>query len=331
VQCFAKAFEFLDLNRDADGWPLQLETFDPHEPFHAPDRFRNAYPSGWNGPVRDWPRYGRVDELPEECEELRANYYRVVALCDYLLGQLLDYFDEHQLWRDTALVLTTDHGFLLGEHDFWAKNRMNLYEEIVHVPLFVCHPAQSGGSARRKALTQTIDLAPTLLDLFGVAAPPEMQANSLLPLLSADEELRRGALFGYFGGAVNVTDGRHTYHRYPADLGAQEINQYTLMPTHLWERFTPEELRNAELAAPFSFTKGVPLLKVPVIRTSPMYNGYGPGALLESETRLFDLEMDPGQAHPLVDEALERRMAALMRDLMVENDAPREAIARVGL
>jgi arylsulfatase A-like enzyme len=332
VQCFAKAFEFLDLNRDADGWLLQLETFDPHEPFHAPDRFRSAYPSGWNGPIRDWPRYGRVDELPEECEELRANYYRVVALCDYLLGQLLDYFDEHQLWRDTALVLTTDHGFLLGEHDFWAKNRMNMYEEIVHIPLFICHPAHAAPArARRKVLTQTIDLAPTLLDVFGVAPPPEMQGRSLLPLLEGDRALRRGALFGYFGGAVNVTDGRYTYHRYPADLGAQEINQYTLMPTHLWELFTPEELRNAQLAEPFSFTKGVPLLKVPVIKTSPMYSNYGPGALLESETRLYDLEADPGQERPLQDAAVERRMAALMRDLMIENDAPSEAVARVEL
>ena len=60
-----------------------------------------------------------------------------MSLCDFLLGQLLDYFDAHDLWKDTALVVSTDHGFLLGEHDFWAKNRMNLYEEIVHIPLFV--------------------------------------------------------------------------------------------------------------------------------------------------------------------------------------------------
>ena len=149
VQCFARGLEFLDRNRDADNWLLQLETFDPHEPFTAPERFREAFKTGWNGPVRDWPRYGRVDELPEECEELRANYYAVVALCDHLLGGVLDYFDEHDLWRDTALVLTTDHGFLLGEHDFWAKNRMSLYEEISHIPLFVWHPAMgvpvSGG------------------------------------------------------------------------------------------------------------------------------------------------------------------------------------------
>ena len=66
VQCFARGLEFLDLNRDADNWLLQIETFDPHEPFFAPDRFKEPFKTGWNGPIRDWPRYGRVDELPEE-------------------------------------------------------------------------------------------------------------------------------------------------------------------------------------------------------------------------------------------------------------------------
>jgi arylsulfatase A-like enzyme len=332
VQCFARAFEFLDLNRDADNWLLQLETFDPHEPFHAPARFKQPFDTGWTGPIRDWPRYGRVDELPEECEELRANYYAVMSLCDFLLGQLLDYFDAHDLWRDTALVLTTDHGFLLGEHDFWAKNRMNLYEEIVHIPLFVYHPEYAAkGGTRRAALTQTIDIAPTFLDLYRQAAPPEMQGFSLLPLLDKEAPLREGALFGYFGGAVNVTDGRYTYHRFPADLRSQDIYNYTVMPTHLWERFSVEELSQATLAEPFPFTRGVPLLKVPVTERSPFYGNYGPGGLLEDETRLYDLSSDPGQDTPLHDPTAEARMADLMAKLMHENDAPPEAFVRLEL
>ncbi len=79
VQVFARGFEFLEQNRKADDWFLQIETFDPHEPFYAPARFKKPFDTGWNGPIRDWPRYGRVDELPAECEELRANYYAVVA------------------------------------------------------------------------------------------------------------------------------------------------------------------------------------------------------------------------------------------------------------
>ncbi|WEX08670.1 sulfatase [Chelativorans sp. AA-79] len=325
VQCFAHGFEFLDLNRGADNWFLQIETFDPHEPFFAPDRFKEPFRTGWNGPIRDWPRYGRVDELPEEAEELRANYYATVALCDHLLGRLLDYFDEHDLWKDTALVVTTDHGFLLGEHDFWAKNRMNMYEEIVHIPLFI-HDPRAPQCGRTGRLTQSIDLAPTFLDLYGVEPPPETEGKSLL----RDGE-REAAIFGYFGGAVNVTDGRYTYHRFPERLSEQEIYQYTLMPTHLAQRFTPEELATATLTMPFGWTKKAPLLKVPVIERSPMYANYGPGALLESDTRLYDLEKDPGQEAPLVDPRTENRMIALMRELMLRNEAPPEAFARLAI
>jgi arylsulfatase A-like enzyme len=330
VRCFEAGLEFLEQNKAADNWLLQVETFDPHEPFTAPDRFRESFRTAWNGPIRDWPRYGRVDELPEECDELRANYYALVALCDSLVGRLLDYFDRHDLWRDTALLVTTDHGFLLGEHDFWAKNRMNMYEEIVHIPLFIYDPRQrTRARCRRSALTQTIDLAPTLLDLFGVPPATEMQGHSLVPLLQADMSLRHGALFGYFGGAINVTDGRYTYHRFPADPRDQELYQYTLMPAHIWEPFTTEELAAASLARPLPFTKGVPVLKIPVTSRSPMFDNYGPGALLENETRLYDLARDPGQNARLCLPEIEDAMISLMSDLMRANDAPPEAFARV--
>jgi arylsulfatase A-like enzyme len=325
VQVFAHGLDFLDRNRDADDWLLQVETFDPHEPFHAPERFRTPFDTGWNGGILDWPRYGRVEELPAEADALRANYYAVVSLCDELLGRLLDAFDERDLWRDTALIVTTDHGFLLGEHDFWAKNRMNMYEEIVHIPLFV-HDPRDPGAGRVGRLTQTVDVAPTILELHGLEPPAETQGLSLL-----HEREREAVIFGYFGGAVNVTDGQTSYHRFPANVLDQEIYQYTLMPTHITERFTPEELKGATLAPPFGWTKQVPLLKVPVIERSPMYHNYGPGCLLESDTRLYDLVADPGQERPLTDPGREAAMVAKMLGLMRANEAPDEAYARLGL
>jgi hypothetical protein len=331
VQCFAHGFDFLDRNRDAEDWMLQIETFDPHEPFYAPARFKAPFDTGWTGPVRDWPRYGRVDELPAECEELRANYYAVVSMCDFLMGQLLDYFDRHDLWKDTALVVTTDHGFLLGEHDFWAKNRMHLYEEIAHIPLFVHDPRRPQPGARCAALTQSIDLAPTMLELFGVPPAPEMQGHSVLTAARSAKPLREAALFGYFGGAVNITDGSFTHHRFPADLMKQEIFQYTVMPTHIHGPFSTEELSGASLSDGFPFTKGAKLLKVPVTDRSPMFSNHGPGALLENDTRLYDLAADPGQISPLKSSPHEARLTALMLQLMAANEAPPEAFARLDL
>ena len=138
-------------------------------------------------------------------------------------------------------------------------------------------------------------------------------------------------LYGVFGSAVNLTDGRYTYFRYPADLATQEVFQYTVMPTHLNAPFTPEELGRASLAPPFAFSKGVPLLKVPVTERSPMYRSYGPGALLDQDTALFDLATDPAQLTPCTDPEAEARLERLMTALMAANEAPLEAFLRLGL
>ena len=84
--------------------------------------------------------------------------------------------------RTPRWSLTTDHGFLLGEHDFWAKNRMNLYEEIVHIPLFAHDPrAPARRRAHRRADADRSTSRRRFLDLFGVPVPVEMEGHSILP------------------------------------------------------------------------------------------------------------------------------------------------------
>ena len=78
VQCFDAALRFLDRNGDEDSWFLQLETFDPHEPFFAPDLYRKTFPTDYQGPTLDWPSYRNVQETAAEVEELRANYAALV-------------------------------------------------------------------------------------------------------------------------------------------------------------------------------------------------------------------------------------------------------------
>ena len=253
---YTSAFEFLDRNRDADDWLLHLECFDPHEPFHAPPRFKERYPSGYTGPVLDWPRYKRNEQDAAEVAELRANYAALLDMCDSYLGQLLDYMDQHDMWRNTAVVLTTDHGFLLSEHDWWGKNRMPFYNELAHIPLLIYTPgtAKAGGE-RRRALTQTIDLMPTLLDLFSVSPPPAVKGRSLLPVVEHEQTVRAAALYGMFGVGTNITDGRYTYFCYPEDMTAQDLYEYTLMPTHQKSFFPLPELRAATLVHEFRLPK----------------------------------------------------------------------------
>jgi len=332
VKCFEAGFEFLDKNRNADNWLLQIETFDPHEPFFAPERLREKFKTDYIGPILDWPRYERVTESQEEIDEMRANYMALLALCDEHLGRLLDYFDEHDMWKDTALVLTTDHGFLLGEHDWWAKNRMPVYEEISHIPLFFYHPEHKDKAGqRRKSLTQSIDFMPTFCEMYGAETPAEVQGKSILPILETDETDREAALFGYWGGGVNVVDGRYSYFCYPKDMENQDLYQYTLMPTHMTNMFSVEELRTATLVEPFDFTKGVPLLRVAhKSKASTKTHSYHfPEKMLDTETVLFDLKNDPGQTTPINDADVITRLDATLFKLMVENCAPAETLARM--
>jgi arylsulfatase A-like enzyme len=332
-RCFKSAFEFLDLNRTADDWFLMVECFDPHEPFAAPERFKNQYRTGWNGGILDWPYYEKVTDSPEEIAEIRANYAALVAMCDDYFGRLLDYFDEHGLWKDTALILSTDHGFLLSEHDWWGKNLMPYYAEISNIPLIVHHPAHAArAGGRRRALTQTADLMPTFLDLFGIPVPPEVQGHSLVPLLERDREVRPAAIFGMFGGPIGATDGRYTYYLYPEDLYAPGLHEYTLMPMHLHTLFTPAEMRTSQLAGPFDFTKGMPLLKIDALKDArriPMHDE----RLFDPEvgTTLYDLERDPQQTRPFRDADLEAGMMSAIADILLAHHAPPEFYTRYNL
>lgn len=331
ARCFASAFDFLDLNREADNWFLQLECFDPHEPFVAPDRFREAYNSGYNGKILDWPIYEKVTQGPLEIAEIRGNYAALVAMCDEYFGKLLDYFDAHDLWSDTALILTTDHGFLLSEHEWWGKNRMPYYEEISHIPLMIAHPHIADGSnRRRKSLTQAPDLMPTILEIHECPVPPSVTGTSLLEAMKDGVPGHASVALGMFAGPVCVTDGRYSYFRYPEEPGVENLNLYTLMPSHLRAHFDVDELRGASLSEPFDFTKGVPLLKV---KLDPKNTQVGmDGLSLEDHrTSLFDLKTDPGQQRPIDDPEIEQRLAARIVAHFAQHDAPPELYAHFGL
>jgi arylsulfatase A-like enzyme len=329
-QCFKSAFEFLDLNRTADDWFLMVECFDPHEPFTAPERFKNQYRTGWNGGILDWPYYEKATDSPEEIAEIRANYAALVAMCDDYFGKLLDYFDAHGLWTDTALILSTDHGFLLAEHDWWGKNLQPYYCEISHIPLIVHHPDfASQAGARRLALTQTMDLMPTFLDLFSLEKPAEVRGRSVVPLLEADAQHRDIGIFGMFGGPIGATDGRYTYYLYPQDLYGPGLHEYTLMPMHLSSLFSASEMKTAAMHPPFDFTKGMPVMRIDALKDArriPMHDDkqFDP----DFGTTLYDLAADPRQLKPFRDAALERRFhAGIARELRA-HDAPPEIYSR---
>lgn len=325
TRTFDAGLEFLRDNADQVGWMLQIETFDPHEPFHAADEFRRRYV-----PARapedgdyDWPDYQQVTEDPAVAERVRQHYRALVAQCDASLGRVLDAMDDYGLWEDTALIVCTDHGFLLGEQGWWGKSVPPWYDQTAHTPLFVWDPRsphRAGTSSDR--IVQTIDIGPTLLDWFDVPATERMQGTSLSAGLRDVDDGRDYALFGAFGGHVNLTDGRWVYMRAPADPGNMPLHEYTLMPTRMRGFFTNTELATATLHDGFPFTQGVPVLQVEAVVFGDPH---------QSGTMLFDRATDPEQQHPVIDDEVELRMATALRDLLIASEAPPEQFERLGL
>ncbi|MGC6176873.1 sulfatase [Lacrimispora sp. 38-1] len=320
---FKLGFEFLEKNKDDDNWFLQIETFDPHEPYFTQQHYKDLYPHEYDGPQFDWPPYQPVsgEERPY-VQHVQYENAALISMCDHYMGKVLDFMDEHDMWKDTMLIVNTDHGFLLGEHDWWAKNSMPFYEEIAHTPLFIWDPKVAIKGVRRSALVQTIDLAPTILDYFNIAAPSDMQGKALKDTIQNNTKVHDGILFGINGGHVNCTNGRYVYMRAPESEMNAPLYEYTLMPTHMWCMFPPEELQNIQLAAPFSFTKGCRTMK---IESRQYFGSHSFGTLL------FDLQKDPNQNTPLKDAKVEKNMIDIMVSLMRENDCPEEQFKRLGL
>ncbi|MHC4220806.1 MAG: sulfatase [Planctomycetota bacterium] len=322
TRTFSKGMEFLRTNHDADNWFLTIETFDPHEPYFSYDKYKKLYKHKYDGPGFDWPAYEPVTETPEQVRHCQYENAALVSMCDKNLGFLLDEMDRLNLWEDTMLIVNTDHGFMLGEHDWWGKGRTPFYNEVIQTPLFIWDPRSSIAGQTRDSLVQTIDLPATILDYFGLDLPADMQGKPLKDVITSDKPVRQAALFGIFGAHVNCTDGRYVYMRAPAERENQPLFHYTLMPSHMREAFSIHQLRTIQLQEPFAMTKGCKTMKIK--ETEAMIK---PKTL---ETLLFDLEKDPKQENPIEDEAIEQKMIELMVKLMQENDAPADQYERLG-
>ena len=327
VRSFEKGMEFLQEHADKDGWFLQIEYYDPHEPYFAPEKYRKMY--GENTKLDDWPEYRPYgEEEQDKVDGFIRNYRALVTMCDAYLGKVLDFFDEQDLWKDTMLIVNTDHGFMLGEKGFVGKNYPPVYDEIANIPFFLHdprHPEKDGTVCR--ALAQTPDIAPTVLDFFGIEKGKHMTGTSVLPLLDGQDRIHDAVLYGYFGKHINVTDGRYTYMRCAKEDNAP-LNQYTLMPAHIKKYMRTEEIKQADdtLYRDLAFADHMPVLKIPADEKYGKYRDHR-----KYGTLLFDRINDPYQLHPVTDPAKEAEMAAMMKAEMKKSEAPEEQYVRLEL
>ena len=137
--------------------------------------FKKRYPSMTEKEKMQW-RYQRYMQ----------DYLGSIAAVDDNVGRLLDYLDENGLAENTLVVYTSDQGFYLGEHG-WFDKRF-IYEESFKTPLLARWPGVIDPGSASDQMVQNLDFAQTILDAAGIAAPSEMQGESLVPLLRGEEE-----------------------------------------------------------------------------------------------------------------------------------------------
>ena len=185
--------EWLEENWRWKRFFLWVDFFDPHEPWDPPEYMVRKYDPGYKGTPMIHPNYGKASDLTRaELRNLRAHYAAEAELVDRWVGRIFQKIDDLDLWDNSIVVFTTDHGMSLGEHNRTGKSNINerderlwpIYPEIAHIPFMVAAPGLKGGRTVN-ALLAVPDILPTLLELAGARVqPPEpLHGRSFAPLL----------------------------------------------------------------------------------------------------------------------------------------------------
>ena len=182
---------------------LWLHYVNPHAPYEPPapwdtafvdaeasrgpqlrpvDGFHGGVPKPWSVPGKGLGWYV-------------AQYDGEIAAVDAEVGKLVEALDRSLVRDRTLVVITSDHGESLGEHDYYFDHGENLFDPSMRIPLIVAGPGLKAGS-RTDVLATTLDLVPTVLDAVKVSYPPELAGESLLPATRGERRPARPRLQG---------------------------------------------------------------------------------------------------------------------------------------
>jgi len=167
----------------------------PHVPFVAPANYMQPYkpyadrelpkkvPGDWDDIPKRGINYRTSKGMEMDIRQQKkavGGYYGAVAFLDAQVGKVLDALEASGEADNTIVIFTSDHGFHLGQHDFWAK--VSLHEESASVPLIIKVPGQK--PAVCDSLTQLLDLYPTTAALCGLEVPTRLQGKDITPMLN---------------------------------------------------------------------------------------------------------------------------------------------------
>ncbi len=196
---------------------LALGFHKPHLPFNAPKKYWDMYnrdeiplapnnfePEGVTeysltsfGELRTY--FGMPPEGPvsdDQARQLIHGYYACVSYMDAQLGLVLAELDRLGLRENTAVILWGDHGWKLGEHASWCKHTN--FDIDAHAPLVFSPPDMKGAAKRTRALTEFVDMYPSLCEICDLPVPDHLEGRSFLPLLEDPDQAWKSAAFSQY-------------------------------------------------------------------------------------------------------------------------------------
>jgi iduronate 2-sulfatase len=198
-QIAAKAVEFLKDPHDRPFF-MAVGFHKPHDPFHAPKEYFDLYPlndlmppvvpgnktskedymigSGWHDEMKKF-------SLQDQREFLRC-YYACTTFVDAQIGKVMDELDRQNLWKDTAVMFVGDHGYNLGEYDWW--NKAVLMEDSARIPMIAVVHGETKENTRCSQFVEMVDLYPTFADMCGLKTPDNLEGISFRTLLGEPEK-----------------------------------------------------------------------------------------------------------------------------------------------
>jgi arylsulfatase A-like enzyme len=214
ARVYTSGVEALNVAATQRPFALVVDTFEPHEPWTPPRKYINLYGDpDYRGREPGMPRYGKIGYYVEGREQrrllerMRALYAAEVTMTDHWMGVLLDRLQALRLDRETIVVLTSDHGFFLGEHGWTGKISVALHPALIRTPLVIVDPARRRAGDATDYPAQSHDVAPTLLSMAGVRAPSAMDGIDLSRMFRGRRPRNRLAYGGY-ANTLFAYDGR---------------------------------------------------------------------------------------------------------------------------
>lgn len=323
---FKSAEEWLERNKQKDDFFLMVEVFDPHEPFDVPDEYMELYNDIYEGIYFETPNYSEVDVPEDALEYIRNRYAALLTMTDKHFGKLINKLKELEMYDDTLIVVTSDHGYFLGERDLFGKNYMHSYNEVAAIPLFVKDPDGARAGEREDTVTQNIDMMPTLLDYFDIETPQDVRGKSWHNLINATPNGKEFAIYGVHGSTVSIADGEYTFLKAPNEEN-QPLNEYTTSLPTIRKYLGQEDPTKIEVGKYFERTE-YPLYKVPIDEPG-ITAGLGDISKYTEGDKLFNIIDDPKQLDNITDEKLVDKYKRHLAKELEYHDAPNDQYERL--